>query len=109
MLQQIKVFVIGITSDFIKTIEYQQSWVNKSITMSINGKKNVLFLRNLIRSGIRNVGDIMFVNGIPDADYIYQKLVCKENKYSEIMIVIEALRPYITTSFGTISPNRYKY
>ena len=51
----------------------------------------------------------MFVNDIPDADFIYQKLVCKENKYSEIMIVIEALRPYITTSFGTISPNRYKY
>ena len=36
----------------------------------------------------------MFVNGIPDADYIYQKLVCKENMYSEIMMVMEALRPY---------------
>ena len=60
----------------------------------MNRKKNVLFLRNWIRSGIRNVGDIMFVNGIPDADYIYQKLVCKENMYSEIMMVMEALRPY---------------
>ena len=36
----------------------------------------------------------MFVNGIPDADYIYQKLVCKEKMYSEILIVMEALRPY---------------
>ena len=36
----------------------------------------------------------MFVNGIPDADYIYQKLVCKENMYSEIIMVMEALRPY---------------
>ena len=60
----------------------------------MNRKKNVLFLRNWIRSGIRNVGDIMFVNGIPDADYIYQKLVYKENMYSEIMMVMEALRPY---------------
>ena len=60
----------------------------------MNRKKNVLFLRNWIRSGIRNVGDIMFVNGIPDADYIYQKLVCKENMYSEIMMVMEVLRPY---------------
>ena len=60
----------------------------------MNREKNVLFLRNWIRSGIRHVGDIMFVNGIPDADYIYQKLVCKENMYSEIMMVMEALRPY---------------
>ena len=81
-------------SDFIKTIEHQQLWGNKFITISMNRKKNVLFLRNWIRSGIRNVGDIMFVNGIPDADYIYQKLVCKENMYSEIMMVMEALRPY---------------
>ena len=67
---------------------------NKFITISINRKKNVLFLRNWIRSGIRNVGNIMFVNGIPDADCIYQKLVCKENMYSEILMVMEALRPH---------------
>ena len=81
-------------SDFIKTIMHQQLWGNKFITISINRKKNVLFLRNWIRSGVRNVGDIMFVNGIPDAHYIYQKLVCKENMYSEILMIMEALRPY---------------
>ena len=73
---------------------HQQLWGNNFITISINRKKIVLFLRNWIRSGIRNVGDIMFVNGIPDADYIYQKLACKENMYSEILMVMEALRPY---------------
>ena len=36
----------------------------------------------------------MFVNGIPDAHYISQKLVCKENMYSEILMIMEALRPY---------------
>ena len=85
-------------SPFCKTVtnilEHQQLWGNKFITISMNRKKNVLFLRNWIRSGIRNVGDKMFVNGIPDADYIYQKLVCNENMYSEVMMVMEALRPY---------------
>ena len=88
-----KVFVTE-KSDFIKTTMHQQLWGNKFITISINRKKNVLFLRNWIRSGIRNVGDIMFINGIPDAHYIYQKLVCKENMYSEILMIMEALRPY---------------
>ena len=101
-----KVFVTE-KSDFIKTIMHQQLWGNKFITISINRKKNVLFLRNWIRSGIRNVGDIMFVNGIPDAHYIYQKLVCKENMYSEILMIMEALRPYqqVLKEFQEIDTN----
>ena len=38
-----KAFVTGMKSDFIKTLECQQLWVNKSITMSINGKKECCF------------------------------------------------------------------
>ena len=82
-------------------------WGNKFIFTSINRKKSVLFLRNWIRSGIRNVGDIIFVNGIPDAHYIYQKLVCKENMYSEILMIMEALRPYqqVLKEFQEIDTN----
>ena len=58
------------------------------------GKKNALFLRNWIRSGIRKIGDLVFIDGIPDQNYIYQRLVCKQNVYSEITTVMEVLRPY---------------
>ena len=49
----------------------------------------------------------MFVNGIPDAHYIYQKLVCKENMYSEILMIMEALRPYqqVLKEFQEIDTN----
>ena len=60
----------------------------------IRRKKNVLFLRNWIRSGIRKVGDLVFINGTLDENDIHQKLISKQNVYSEIMIVKEALRPY---------------
>ena len=58
------------------------------------GQKNVLFLRNWIRSGIRKVWDLIFTDGILDENCIYQRLIGKQNVYSEIMIVMEALRPY---------------
>ena len=60
----------------------------------------------------------MLVNGIPDAEYIYQKLVCKENMYSEILMVMEALRQYqqvlkqfqeIGSSFITLKKSRDFY
>ena len=38
----------------------QPLWGNKQITKMTKGKKNVLFLRNWIRSGIRKVGDLIF-------------------------------------------------
>ena len=79
---------------FVNTIMNQPLWGNKFITKMTRGKKNVLFLRNWIRSGIRNIGDLVFIDGIPDQNYIYQRLVCKQNVYSEIMTVMEALRPY---------------
>ena len=80
--------------DFINTIMNQPLWGNKYITKMTKGKKNVLFLRNWIRSGIRKVGDLIFTDGILDENCIYQRLIGKQNVYSEITIVMEALRPY---------------
>ena len=76
------------------TIMNQPLWGNKYITKITKVQKNILFLRNWIRSGIRKVGDLIFTDGILDENCIYQRLIGKQNVYSEIMLVMEALRPY---------------
>ena len=45
---------------FVNTIMNQPLWGNKFITKMTRRKKNVLFLRNWIRSGIRKVGDSIY-------------------------------------------------
>ena len=69
-------------------------WGNKYIVNITHGKKNVLFLRNWIRSGVRVVGDLMFTNGTLDVQFVYQKIACKQNIHCEIMLVKHALQPY---------------
>ena len=49
---------------FENTIMNQPLWGNKYITHMTRCKKNVLFLRNWIRSGVRKIGDLVFRNGI---------------------------------------------
>ena len=80
--------------EFIGNIWNQPLWGNKYVTTHVAGKKNVLFFRNWIRSGIRKVNDVLFVNGILDENHINQKLVYKQNMYAEIMMMKDALRPY---------------
>ena len=92
MFQQ-KAFVSDILA-FVNTIMNQPLWGNKYITIMIRRKNNVLFLRNWIRSSIRKVRDLVFIDGTLDENDIHQKLISKQNMYSEIMIVKEALRPY---------------
>ena len=53
------------------------------ITGYARPKKNVLFLRNCFRSGIRTVGDLVFRNGILDEHHVYQTLIYKQNMYTE--------------------------
>ena len=80
--------------EFIGNIWNQPLWGNKYVTAHLAGKKNVLFFRNWIRSGIRKVSDVLFMNGILDENHINQKLVYKQNMYAEIMTMEDALRPY---------------
>ena len=72
----------------------QSLWGNKYVVNIANGKKNVLFLSNWIRSGVRVIGDLMFKNGILDEQFPYQKIACKQNIHCEIMLVKHALQPY---------------
>ncbi len=95
--QVVQAFNVAFVTDkiqFEKSILNQILWGNKYINHIINGKKNVLFLRDWVRSGIRKVGDLHFVNGILDESYLYRILPCKRNIYCEIMLVKNALLPY---------------
>ena len=51
---------------------------NKYVTTLVTGKRNVLFVRNWIRSGIRKVGDLVLTNGILNENYINQSLCANE-------------------------------
>ena len=44
---------------FENTIMNQSLWGNKYVVNITNGKKNVFFLRNWIRSGVRVIGDLI--------------------------------------------------
>ena len=80
--------------EFIGNIWNQPLWGNKYVTVHVIGKKNVLFFRNWIRSGIRKVSHVLFMNGVRNENHINQKLVYKQNMYAEIMTMKDALRPY---------------
>jgi len=69
-------------------------WGNKFVTFKRKNKKCVLFLRNWIRSGINNISDLRFVNGVLDVHYISQKLLYVNNIWPEIFLVKNALLPY---------------
>jgi hypothetical protein len=83
-------------TDFEESIMNQSLWGNKFITHNIKRKKNVLFLRNWIRSGVRNVKDLQFKDGILNVNQTYQQIILKQNIYCEIKLVKEALSPFKT-------------
>ena len=69
----VKCFNKGFVNDaFVNTIMTQPLWENKFITSLARAKKNVLFLRNWGRSGIRTVRDRVFRNGILDEHHVCQ-------------------------------------
>ena len=77
------------TNFFTKSI-----WGNKFIFVKRKRKKCVLFLRNWVRSGIRYIRDLRFVNGILDIDYVLKKVIHSTNIWAELFMVKNALLPY---------------
>ena len=70
--QALKYYNKALVSDkdcFERTIMNQLLWGNKYIVNITHGQKNVLFLRNWIRSGVRVVRDLMFTNGTLDEQF----------------------------------------
>jgi len=86
-------YVLDIT-DFKNNIYSMCIWANKFITVKKNKKKSVLFLRNWVRSGIRNIKDLRFIDGKLDVNYVIQKVRYSNNLWAEIYLVRNALLPY---------------
>ena len=72
----------------------QSLWANKFFVQIVGKKKNVLFLRNWIRSGVRKIKDLSFANGILDINAMHRKITKKDNIYCELLIVKKALLPF---------------
>ena len=81
-------------NEFKQNIYNEYIWGNKFITRNTRHKKTVLFFRNWIRSGVRKISQLKFIDGILDEKHIYENVRCKQNIYIEIQIVKQALLPY---------------
>ena len=81
-------------TEFSISIGSQYIWGNKFITKNIGKKKSVLFLRNWIRSGVRKVSDLNFIDGKLDEQFVYNIITDKTNIYVEIAIVKNSLLKY---------------
>ena len=82
---------------FKENIAEQCIWGNKFLCVRKRNYKCVLFLRNWIRSGVNRIGDLRFVDGKLDTNFMYQKITQRRNILSEILMVREALLPYQET------------
>ena len=62
--------------------------------------------QNWIRSGVNRTGDLRFVDGKLDTNFMFQKIRQRTNILSEILIVREALLPYQETlrSLQNVNP-----
>lgn len=89
--------------DFCNNIDDQHLWGNKFVCTSCKNRKNVLFLRNWIRSGVNKIKDLQFKDGKLDENFIYRAIHNKANIYTEILLVKKALAPfkqYIANTYG---------
>ena len=77
-----------------ENIAEQGIWGNKFLSVRKRNYKCVLFLGNWIRSGVNRIGNLRFVDGKVDTNFMYQKIRQRRNILSEILIVREALLPY---------------
>ena len=91
-----KIHVTNLT-DFKHNIANQPIWGNKFITIKHGKRKNILFFRDWIRSGVRKISDLRFRDGVLDENYIYNTIRNQQNIYMQIAIVKKALLPYRNT------------
>jgi len=92
---------------FCSSIYSQSLWGNRFINVNTRRKKNVLYLRNWIRSGVNKVGDLKFIDGKVDEAYLYQVVQRKTNIHAEILLVKKALEPYTQTLVHNDLPQNY--
>ena len=80
---------------FCNTILEQPLWGNDFITCDTqHGKNMTLFYQGWIDNSIVKVGDLRFVDGTMDENFVYQVIKKKRNILSEVSRLKKALRPY---------------
>ena len=84
-------------------------WGNKFICIRKRSTKSVLFLRNWIRSGVNKVGDLKFVDGKLNIDYIFQKIRLQANILTESLLCRDALLPYQNELRAMLESNSSDY
>ena len=94
---------------FKDDIANQCIWGNKFICIRKRSTKSVLFLRNWIRSGVNRVGDLKFVDGKLNIDYIFQKIRLQANILTESLLCGEALLPYQNELKAMLESNSSDY
>ena len=79
---------------FCSNIYCRSLWGNLFINVRVRKRKNVLYLRNWICSGVNKVCDLQFINGKVNEAYLYEIIQWKTNIHYEILMVKRALEPY---------------
>ena len=79
---------------FKQNLADQYIWGNKFVSVRKRNTKCVLFLRNWIRSGVNKIGDLKFLDGKLDTDFIFRKIRLQTNILTEIFLCRDALLPY---------------
>ena len=79
---------------FCNTILDQPLWGNNFVYKSVGKKKETLYFKHWIDCGIIRIGNLRFINGIMDTEFIYGKVRKKHDIFSEISIIRNALRPF---------------
>ncbi len=90
---------------FCNNILNQPLWGNCFVSVNHKKKKSTLLLRNWIRSGENNIGDLKFINGEVDEDHIYSIVQYQTNIHAEILLVKKALAPYKRLLVGLTNVN----
>ena len=80
--------------EFVTGIRDEYLWGNKFIVKARHGKNIALFFRNWIRSQVNKVSDLHFVDGKVDMKLMYDVIIFKNNIFSELLTMRQALLPY---------------
>ena len=92
-----KAYVLDETK-FKDNIMNQVLWGNKFLTIQRTStgrkKKDTLYLRNWIRSGINKISDLKFNNGVLDMNYTIETIQPRNNIYCDVLLVRNALYPF---------------
>ena len=81
-------------ADFQQSIIHQPIWGNRHIVCKNKNIWQTLYFKTWSDCGLKCIGNLRFIEGEIDQDYIHQMLSVKQNIFSEIRQLQLALKPY---------------